>query len=550
EGETVRLVVEFPGSMDPRGFDPAPLQADFEVLGTSSASQINIVDGKEASQSQLVIDLAPRRQGVLTIPSLSFSRGVTVPISLRVLAPGIGEARGEVFLEVDATPGAPYVQSPVDLSVRLFLATPLLEGNLSEPELDGALVRRVGDDSQYDSTRDGVRYRVIERRFVVIPQRSGRFEIPPLVFDGRAASGGSRGFGGLFQQGRRIRARSQPLELDVMPPPPEAAGEPWLPARGVTLTETWPEDPPEFIAGTPITRTLRVEAVGVTGEQIPELSIAAVEGLRSYPDKADIDTTVESGSLKGTREQRIALVPSRAGTLVLPAIEITWWDTTHSRLRVARVSERAIEVLPASGNGAEWSRSLSAVDEFEGNGPESPFAVDSRADDPWRWLTLVFAVLWVATALSWYVSRLRRPRIAPRSNEPEKPRLSIAAVESSCRTGRPADVRAALLAWAASLWPDDPPAGLDELASRLGGSDTAVAMRALDRACYGGAAPEFDGRAFWRAVSPGLRQVRNRRHAGKEILPRLYPEAATGSPTARNLVNTVGREVRNRAKTR
>lgn len=515
-GETVRLIIEFDGAVDARGFDASLLERDFEVLGSSSSSRINIVDGRQQSSSQLIVELAPRREGRITIPTLNLARGNTAPVALRVLEAD-DAAGGEVFLEIDVDTTTPYVQAPVNLVVKLFHGIPLLEGTIADPQAEGALVRRFGEDVQYTAVRDGVRYRVIERHFVLFPQRSGEIAIPPLTFDGRVAAGEGGTMSGLFRQGRRVRVRSEPVQLEVRAPP-VSAGADWLPARNVVLTESWPDEPPEFIVGQPVTRTLRVEAEGISGEQIPELAPAEVDGIRHYPDKPELHTTVRGNSLFGVSERRIAMVPSRAGSFILPAVELEWWDTADDRMRVARLPARTISILPDPSMESAMVRS----DPVPSSSPGLPLVREVGFERHWRWIAILFATLWLATLSLWWRDRaLSGSAVAVgRGVDASRPRLS--SLRAACRGGDPRRIRDALLAWARKRWPEAPPRGLDALAVRLGDPSLGEQFSMLDAACYDADAKSLDGAGLWALLEARLRRQDVRLEASG-ALPPLYP---------------------------
>ena len=50
--------------------DYAPLQRDFELSGHSSSRSASIVNGRTSMHVQYSVELRPRRDGVVTIPSL------------------------------------------------------------------------------------------------------------------------------------------------------------------------------------------------------------------------------------------------------------------------------------------------------------------------------------------------------------------------------------------------------------------------------------------------------------------------------------------------
>ena len=532
-GETVRLVLTFDDEAGPASFDTAPLEADFNVLGSSTSSEIRMTGDERQVTTQLRVDLLPRREGRAVVPPLVFPGGRTEPVELEVLPPGTGDAGEDVFLEVEAEPRTAYLQAPVYVSVRLFYRKSILEGNLSDPVLDDALVRRFGEDTQYRATRGSQAYRVIERRFVIFPQASGTLDIEPFTFVGRVAGearAGSGIFGGLFTSGLRVSARSSALEIDVRPPPAGVVG-PWFPAGEVSLNERWPDDPPRFVVGVAVTRTLRVEALGATGEQVPPIAVSPVDGIRHYPDKPVIETTPSGDALLGVREQRIAMVPLRPGTFTLPAVEVSWWDTAAERARVARLPARPIHIEPAAGTGAPSTPSMSAG---VGAGRESAPARDaepveaataSPRDDAfsaWPWIALALSGLWLVTLAAWWRERQSaRPRLPVRPATPASaPRLSL---RKACRDGDPAAVRAALLDDARRRWPGNPPAGLGALAARLDDPAVVEAISRLDAAVYGRGRRTFDGEAFYRNVAPALKPAESRRPAALDVLPPLYP---------------------------
>ncbi|MCZ7598084.1 MAG: BatD family protein [Gammaproteobacteria bacterium] len=386
-GESVRLVIELEGAGEIGDIDTTVLEPDFEVLGTASSSRLDIVDGEPRRTSRLMVELVPRREGRLVIPEFEPGGGRTAPIVLEVLAAASGSG-GEVFVEVAAEPERAYVQSPVSLRVRLFVSGPLTEGNLSDPVVDGAQVRRAGEDTQYSAVRAGTRYRVIERRFLVTPGRHGRLTVGPVAFSGRIADPGQGAFRGLFGQGRRVRAHSESVELEILPPP-QAAARPWLPARDVSITEHWPDGEPRFAVGQPVTRSIRIEADGVAGEQIPGPAAAGADGIRLYPDKPSFDSSIDDARVVGVREQRFAMVPLRPGALTLPEVTVSWWDTAADG--GARGAPSGSHRHRAAGRRRKPAAIAAPLETAPAQKPAAP--------SPWRLIALAFALLWLATAV-------------------------------------------------------------------------------------------------------------------------------------------------------
>src|SRR5690606_36905297 len=98
-------------------------------------------------------------------------------------------ARGPVFIDAELDDATPYVQQAVGLRLRLYYAPQLLSGQFDQAAPDGGALQRAGSDAQYTRDIDGRRYQVVERNYVLVPERSGRLELPPARFRGRGAGG-------------------------------------------------------------------------------------------------------------------------------------------------------------------------------------------------------------------------------------------------------------------------------------------------------------------------------------------------------------------------
>jgi hypothetical protein len=586
EGETVRL--QLSTSDDVRGEpDLDPLTADFEILGRSQGSRLNIVNGQRTSTRQWQVVLLPRHAGDLTVPALRLGSLASQPLPLEVLPATAAQAGGAdagapVLVEVEADPAAPYVQGEVGYVVRVLSRVPLHEASLSEPSAGDAIVEPAGEDRQYTTQRNGTTYQVTERRYAIYPQHSGPLTIqgPVLsaavpVQDGRRRSLRERFFGGgpfadmdrllggapfadfpdfdsLFTETRPVRLHGEDVALDVQPRPAGVQGD-WLPAKSLTLTEAWSPDPPVFRVGEPVTRTIALIADGVSAAQLPDLALPAVAGLKAYPDQPQNETHAQDGSLITTRTLRTALIPTAPGKLTLPGLQVHWWDTRAQQARVATLPGRTVEVLPGTAGSAAADlpgapaapappvtapAGGAAQGPAADGGPALPAgqAVAARTSY-WPWLAGAATAGWLVTLVLWWRSRGRSaaPRPAPARDDAPSPARQRAAcrtrLQEACRTDDPRAARAALLDWAALQWPDAPPRGLSGLAGHLDGSAAHPVIVDLNRVLYDGSRqPRWDGQAAWPVLerlldeTPAARDDTSR--AGP--LPDLYPRHVAG----------------------
>ena len=92
-GETLRLTLLGDAGEQPAEIDLTPLNRDWEILSRSSATNARFINGQKQVTRTLEMELAPLREGTLTIPSLTAGGRSTTPLAIRVnpepvVAPG------------------------------------------------------------------------------------------------------------------------------------------------------------------------------------------------------------------------------------------------------------------------------------------------------------------------------------------------------------------------------------------------------------------------------------------------------------------------------
>ena len=340
--------------------DLSALKRDFDILGQSKSSSFQIINGQISHNTQWQISLTPKHAGQLQIPAITLGGQSSPPISLTVTAASQADTAQQsknLFVEVSAEPQTVHVQQQIIFTVRLYSALSLGDGsNLSDPEFPkmDAVVERLGTDRPFQVVRNGQAYSVIERRYAVFPQKSGQFNSSPVVFDGSVVEANQGGGGFMFnpfnQSTRHLRLNSKTIAFSVKPVPAGFDSSQWLPASKLQLEEQWSENPPKFTVGEPITRTLTITANGLTASQLPALDSSKIDGLKLYPDQPTLKDSQDGNGIVGTREQKIAFIPTRPGNVTLPAIEIKWWNVNTDKEEVARLPARSITILPGSPN--------------------------------------------------------------------------------------------------------------------------------------------------------------------------------------------------------
>ena len=526
-GETVTLVLETSDTSQSLDADFSVLQADFDVLNRRSETQMSFVNGTQTASVRLVITLEPKREGNLLIPALKFPGASSNPLTLKVsaaptLAPGAAEP---VFIEVTVQPeeGPYYVLSQISLMVRIFYQANLTEAAINPPAPAQASVRLL-DEVPYQSDRNGERYRVLERRYAIFPERSGSLTIPAMQLSGRLIERPSDRLWQPTVRGRRVQVESEPLILEISPRPPSFTGDFWLPARRITLSQQI-SDNEKLHVGEPITRTVIVDAVGLEENMLEEPVWPEVSEARIYPDQPQGISRDDGEWVLGHKEFRYAIVPEQPGELVLPEIRLDWWDTVAHQQRTAVLPEHRVNVLPS-----EMSTSASMPPSAVNGISEVPMGVSGEhtglpaRTTLWKASTAGFAVLWLLT-LFFYFRRGGNgavPAVSNRSVSLGETEL-LNRLRQACRNNDASAARKDLAQWIRNYAPPAQRGSMRDFGSVCGDSILQVAIAELDASGFADDADGlWKGETLWQALKQWQARVNRPQTAKVGEKPDLY----------------------------
>jgi len=532
EGEVLTLTVK--GSMEIDinlgnlfNFDmsnlPKPdiekVEPEFEILAQNQQYSIKTINNQMVGEITWTYQLAPTETGELTIPALTFKGAVSQPVTVEVVGgtpPDQPDTGRDSFIELSADKAEVYVQEQLVLTIRLFFRGNLIRGELSEPQHPDAVIEALGRQQEFSRYRDGIRYRVVERRYALFPQQPGNLKLAPIRFEGQARDA----------QGKLkfLRDSEELFAIPVKDVPSQFSGKTWLPASNLSLTEAGLPPTLAVEAGENITRQIRLTASGLPAATLPPLPDTVPPGLKRYPEPPERNTETTPEGLRSSLTQSVALVPVEAGQMTLPAIRIHWWDTQADRERVAVIPEKALTVqAPAATTGAvppDSTTGSAAETPPTGNGTET---AESSAPETrlWQWLSVLLAVLWGGTLLIWWWSRRRRSIPVVRSENPTEKttfeRLIKAARDGSATTPE------LLVEWA-NL--HDPGYGFQsaaDVASHYRSETLTAEIRELQARLFSAnrASEPWDGRPMARALEE-IRSTTGKADARAD-LPPLYP---------------------------
>ncbi len=516
ESFTLEVVTDTNIDMQP---DVSVLDQDFYVGQRNELSNTTIVNGQIRRSKTWTYVLMPRTAGKIVIPPITIGNETSDALVVTVSEPSYappGEA--EVFVTSDVDFSESYVQAQVLLTIKIYRSVATRQPALRDPTISGVevLAELAGDDRSYEAVINGTAYNVVERVYALYPQQSGQVDISAARFEARVLRDGRI-------TGRKV-FESEPQTISVLPIPARPAEYPdaaWLPARELELTEDWSRDADEIKAGEPLTRHVTISALGQLETQIPALQPPNASGVNVYPDKPELSRRIESGGIRGVRRDQYAMIGVTAGIVVLPELEVIWWNTEASEWQVARLPERSINILPSGEAPVAEPEATTPAE----TGTEP--AVESRevtaTGGVWRRVSELLAGVWLLTLVAWWWSS--RPQKKQRQPEPvpvhKQQARHLKAARKAALAGDGAGVRQSLLDWAALQWPDDTPRSIGAIATRVS-SPLADELRTLSSLSYGPNGGDWKGEQLAKAIR-SFSVLKDDESRTDEKLPPLMP---------------------------
>ncbi|RDL20127.1 BatD family protein [Pseudomonas jessenii] len=511
-GETVELTLETNDVTQFGKPDLTPLEPLFEVRGTRQVNQLNTLNGGDRATTRWIITLLPKENGSVLIPPLQVGDVQSQPITVQVVESDVREDKNSldpVFIEASLDQSSVYVQAQAILTLRIYHSVSLYDDSSLTPlQIADARVEQLGDTRTYEKDINGVRHGVIEMRYAIYPQHSGLLTIAPQTFSATlvetqpAQDSTAQG----PKPGKLMRVSSAQIPLTVKPKPlTYPIDAPWLPARSLSLSESWNPEPEHTQVGDSLTRSLTLKVEGLASSQLPAMPATEVNGLRRYPDQPVLSNQSSDRGLIGSREEREALVPSRSGLIDLPTVDVVWWNTFEDHLEHTSLPARTLQVANNPSLQVDTP-----------TGSLQPSAVDNDVLWWWKLSTLILACTTLLGFGLWWRARWQ-PAILRAAQTGPSPRTLMDDIKRASQANDPHATRQALDAWARQQ-----PETLADMAARF--VPLSDALDGLNGALYSETGQHWQGEDLWRAIRtiPAAERVQD--PVGESGLPPLYPK--------------------------
>lgn len=320
-------------------FDVGVLNADFNIINQSSASSFNFINGQISSVIDLKLTLQPKRIGELIIPAFKAGNQVSKPIVIKVN--NANEANFEdniIFIKSQLNNANPMVQQQIIYTVSLYSQVNFKDTGLNfMPQIADAKVKKIADSNFQQVNFKGKRLWKKDFNFAIYPQKIGKLSIPSIKQE-------------IFINNpnpNKILLFAKAINLTVAPAHSSyPAGEYWLPATNVELSEKPFDTGQKIIAGEPFVRQIVVKVSAQSANQVPLIKLANNSLLEQYADSNSNTEKLTHNNIVSISKQNILLIANNSGEQILPEIKLTWFDTDDNKTKIARLRATKIQIAP------------------------------------------------------------------------------------------------------------------------------------------------------------------------------------------------------------
>jgi len=343
------------------------------------------------------------------------------------------------------------------------------------------------------------------QRYAIIPQREGKFVVPPIEVKVGATVNG--------EASNPTTLHTEPLELIAIFPPGMQNLTQILSTETVTISETYDRDTADLKVGDAITRVVTVRGENTFALALPVISFDQVQGTRVYPAQSVLNNQTNRGNYSGTRIDAGTYVLEQAGEVILPEIRVSWWNPKSQMAEEVVLPSNEFHVAKNPVFQTAVDLSLEKLNWTERLKQGVTFATN------WIWRNIVNISIAMASLYIILIIWRRYSLVMIERWKGWLRRRSMSEAHffnefrKACKSNNEIEIRHSFWRWVDRLEPDK---NITPTLSQIGLRDTnmwaTIYFKQLDQSHYGaGPAIKFDGEKLYQAIKMQRRLLRSRR---------------------------------------
>jgi len=308
-----------------------------ENIRKSSISKMQFINGQFSTKKQKILSFLLYPKKSITLPSFKVTIDgkvyKTKPINIKVLPPNKASKAGGFYIEMRVDKKHLYMGEPFILTIDVVepLNSNIARIEYLPPKFKNCFSQPIGGEKQVHKRGETV-HRI---RYLLIPQKPGKFEIPPATckigIRNLNAPGDPFGIFGDNLSWKSIRSNSITIDAKPIPVDSDLIGKFKVSAR-VDKTKTE--------ANRPINYTLKIEGIGSL-EDIED-PVFHIDGVTVYSDDAKTTMVLKNGVPYSTYIKKYAFISDKSFTI--PSLKLKEFDFTSKKSKTLTTRAFAITV--------------------------------------------------------------------------------------------------------------------------------------------------------------------------------------------------------------
>lgn len=248
-------------------------------------------------------------------------------------------AQGHLSSSVSINKSSVYVGEPVQVTVSVFTSTWFTKGvDPGNIKVNGAFTvyfRSLSTSKQIK----GKTHAGVQLFFNVFPHENENIEFPELNIEVESPNPGD-------YKGVKHIIRTRARTIKVKPIPPNFDADNWLVTSWMSASENWNGNLKNVQVGDVLERTIYRNVSNTVSELIPSIKWDTIRNVSQYPKRSSVKNNKTKTEISATRTEGTRYLFEKEGRVIIPKMELTWYNPYRKKLYKKTLPEVSINVQP------------------------------------------------------------------------------------------------------------------------------------------------------------------------------------------------------------
>ena len=369
EGDVLHLTISYDGSSNENP-DFSSILGDFQVISNSSSRQYSMINGVVNQIKKWTIGLKPLKTGKITIKPVKLD-GLTsnyAEVEVKELSnvayiPDSDENYNSPYFQIEQSieDKSLYLNQQGILWVTIYDSIGLNNGRLNiddQSKSNWLVLPILNKPIIKQETIKGKKMNVATFGFAVFPQKSGEIALPLFTFEGDYIKDVDFGFSnlenqfglfggqiqGMFGSTVPVRMKTKDKKITVKPAINNNY-QYWLVAKDVKIDGKSSLNK-DITVGDAFSYEVKIKATGVPQSLFPVIKMNSSEGLKQYVEKPEYSEEIKGKDIITTATYNIVYIPEKSGEMILPSVDVYWFNTQTNSFEKASTNKQTINITP------------------------------------------------------------------------------------------------------------------------------------------------------------------------------------------------------------